>query len=1206
MRISAAAVLLLLAAASPGWCQGEEDIMISDVPIFPNALIILDTSGSMAETPYRTESGDPVPVGTRPGKLDIKVDSCGRPFFDSSGSPKWIEVDRSAYDPFAKEVNPDTFLTGGNHPASKFYRAKLALSTVLPEVTSVGLGFATFLQMRIPRVQALYYRTKPAEEDGDTGSYEFRWIITPGDGRIKASAYAASRDSSQPSSSGNQQPAQYIDPITFQVTPFNALSNGAPYVVTDEALAFLSAGEPFFESEAPEAQYEPLPLNDKIFPMLPRTPHAEGDEWIRVTEPMNVRLSNGKTVTARPRSFDYTAIVYPNTVCETDQLHPHTWSYVHMVPGSEAWHGKQWPEQIQDDPRFPLEAEDPDENYLGMEFLPNGGPELTNFCGCESSASSMQDIHTNDPSAGDDHLFFIHLPDPSYDDDPDIVRTHRDAILARVSLERVTDPFFDCYVAAENEEDMFCEFCPNGKKGRPYRQFTCMPYTSSIACGGRSPLAASLQTACSYFLSYFDQDKRGRDHCRDNFIILLTDGRETCEEQHNTVKAAQQLYNLVWEKDGQTQKIPVRTYVLGFGLDEESKRFCNAIAKAGGTREAYFATSAKTAADALRSILGQGPQGLCTRSNPVIVGSEAVYTGFFELPAWKGHLKKYRLLEQWWRQESNQWYVEDLNWYEGKGNRPRGDLLDGDAAGRLSEQSANLRTLYTMDSASQRTGKRIEFAESNSAELVAAGMTITGFSDAAALISFVRDGGRFKTDHHGNSDSWKMGDLYHATPAIVAEPMCEELRTSDKVSKRLPVVLAGANDGMIHAFSDIDGTEVWGYIPRCVLGNLCKLKNGHHYFIDLDIKAADVLLAGAWKTMLLGGLRQGGHYYFALDITDTTQPLPLWEVTDPCLGQTWSAPSFGRLPGDRYVAVVGGGFDPADTVGNSLYVIDLETGTIPYAFTHVGDTDEDFPAQVQAVDLDEDGFVERVYCVSTKGKLYRLLIDRDNGVDDSVSMIFDPAVYDYSQTEKIEGMKDVLAVTRIVPEGAVLPDSSALQRPVFYAPSVMKTQYAPHNYLVHYGTGDERAVLASDSQDFFFEIEDRVALHGENQNAVCRWVYVFAPGEKCLSRPITFNDIVYCTTFTPTSTCGSGEGCVYGITITNRVEPRGEPGLHYDFNGAPLEEAVYRIGGISGIPSSPMVANGSVIGNSSLNPTRLWRLAIDEIPNRIRSWQELY
>ena len=72
MRISAAAVLLLLAAASPGWCQGEEDIMISDVPIFPNALIILDTSGSMAETPYRTESGDPVPVGTRPGKLDIR------------------------------------------------------------------------------------------------------------------------------------------------------------------------------------------------------------------------------------------------------------------------------------------------------------------------------------------------------------------------------------------------------------------------------------------------------------------------------------------------------------------------------------------------------------------------------------------------------------------------------------------------------------------------------------------------------------------------------------------------------------------------------------------------------------------------------------------------------------------------------------------------------------------------------------------------------------------------------------------------------------------------------------------------------------------------------------------------------------------------------------------------------------------------------
>ena len=59
------------------------------------------------------------------------------------------DVTRSS-DPFAAGVNPDVYLTGGNHPASKLYKAKLALNKVLPQVDNVNFGFATYLQTRDP------------------------------------------------------------------------------------------------------------------------------------------------------------------------------------------------------------------------------------------------------------------------------------------------------------------------------------------------------------------------------------------------------------------------------------------------------------------------------------------------------------------------------------------------------------------------------------------------------------------------------------------------------------------------------------------------------------------------------------------------------------------------------------------------------------------------------------------------------------------------------------------------------------------------------------------------------------------------------------------------------------------------------------------------------------------------------------------------
>ena len=346
---------------------------------------------------------------------------------------------------------------------------------------------------------------------------------------------------------------------------------------------------------------------------------------------------------------------------------------------------------------------------------------------------------------------------------------------------------------------------------------------------------------------------------------------------------------------------------------------------------------------------------------------------------------------------------------------------------------------------------------------------------------------------------------------------------------------------------------------------------------------------------------RGGNHYFALDITETTNPVPLWEVYPyPNGNKRGQRRRSVEFPATNYVAFVGGGYDPADNVGNSFYIIDLQTGDFVKKFTGFADKDEDFPAQVRAVDLDGDGYIERVYFPSTKGKLYRLRIDPKTGIDDAVSIIFDPGDYDYYAEETIAGFAADQKITKIVPNEAGLPvDINTMRRPSYYAPAVMRTEYMPRNYIVHYGTGDEKAVLDTWGQDFFFEIEDR------GTEALCKWVYVFDPGEKCLSRPMTFDYIVYFTTYRP-GICTPGEGFIYGLTATSRLRPRGDAGLNHDLSGKRLFIRKCKIGGIRGIPSSPQVANGAVIGNSSRNPTQLWKLKIEELHDRIRSWQEVF
>src|SRR5882724_7230509 len=188
---------------------------------------------------------------------------------------------------------------------------------------------------------------------------------------------------------------------------------------------------------------------------------------------------------------------------------------------------------------------------------------------------------------------------------------------------------------------------------------------------------------------------------------------------------------------------------------------------------------------------------------------------------------------------------------------------------------------------------------------------------------------------HSFSEPYVLGDIFHSDPLVYSNPdnfvyyaqdmgvggsgarPCTGLTTdnvgyrcyAERHRKRRKMLVLGANDGQVHAFdagtwdtsaNDFNngtGTEVFAYVPRLALpalrdqavpGNTTQI-----YSVDGTVRIDDVFIdarhtaaAGPlaadreWRTVMIGGLREGGKPnggtttggftsgYYALDVTD--------------------------------------------------------------------------------------------------------------------------------------------------------------------------------------------------------------------------------------------------------------------------------------------------------------------------------------------------
>ncbi len=368
------------------------------------------------------------------------------------------------------------------------------------------------------------------------------------------------------------------------------------------------------------------------------------------------------------------------------------------------------------------------------------------------------------------------------------------------------------------------------------------------------------------------------------------------------------------------------------------------------------------------------------------------------------------------------------------------------------------------------------------------------------------------------------------------------------------MIFFGANDGMLHAVQDSNGEASWSFIPPNQLNRLKDILEGdeHLYFVDgspkiylidddgdgfIDADGDDdndgMPDSDPDRVILVCGERKGSSSYFALDVTYPHEPLYLWRISpvndtefaEPLiyseLGESWSEPRFGKVKRNDTdtegvdAMIIGGGYSDDNSAGTSIYIIELLTGNLLKEFSF--GLDYSFASTVNALDIDDNGFLDKFYVGDLGGNMYRVGNFKEADLTPLVFPDTDENISNWV-AERIFSANTEIPVT---------------DRKFFYPPSVA----LEYGYdLIFMGTGDREDPCDPTTGDGVFVVKDTheslvyatpddlinitdptdpdysiPELDGDDLG----WYYLLADGEKVLAKGIVFSGVYYFTTFTP-------------------------------------------------------------------------------------------
>lgn len=205
-------------------------------------------------------------------------------------------------------------------------------------------------------------------------------------------------------------------------------------------------------------------------------------------------------------------------------------------------------------------------------------------------------------------------------------------------------------------------------------------------------------------------------------------------------------------------------------------------------------------------------------------------------------------------------------------------------------------------------------------------------------------------------------------------------RASSSYQNRPPLVVVGANDGMLHGFNASLGTnggkELFAYVPNDLIDELYELTDptySHRYYVDGTPRIGDAWVGNAWKTLVIGSSGAGGRSIFALDISNPesmSSSSVLWEFTHPEMGYSLGRPSLVPLYNGKFGVVVTSGYDrPTSTTSGYVWLLDAADGSVLKRFELPNSGDLGSPL---VVDLDNDRVADRIYVADTNGNVWRL------------------------------------------------------------------------------------------------------------------------------------------------------------------------------------------------------------------------------------------
>lgn len=520
-----------------------------------------------------------------------------------------------------------------------------------------------------------------------------------------------------------------------------------------------------------------------------------------------------------------------------------------------------------------------------------------------------------------------------------------------------------------------------------------------------------------------------------------------------------------------------------------------------------------------------------------------------------------------WSTASTYWAFDPIGSPASASDAPDGAMVEkGGAAQRLRTvyaTSQSERKLYTCNGACAANASLSSTLFSTANTTLADNTALaTEAAERTALINWVRGADNQENeDHNGISTDIRArvhGDLLHSRPAVV--------NYNRTAGDRDIMVYYGANDGVFHAvkggLDDADGIEKWGMVFPEFIGSLKRLRdnspeistaNRKPYFADGPVSVyqkdanADgkIVAADGDKVYLYVGMRRGGRFMYALDVSDPDTPKYLWKIGNSGdfaeLGQTWSAPRPVKIRkvADDPVVIFGAGYDPenedsspagTNNKGRGIFVVNGRTGALVKHIQPEGMGS--VPGDITVIDRDNNGLHDRIYAVDTKGNIWRSDIDdmnSDNWKTYKIATLSSTG----ANARKFLNKPDVVFGKNY---DAILVGSGDRENP--FDTSIVNRFYMLRDKNTGFtggllcGTTDTPATCTeSDLEDVSSNPHQTSPLSTTSKG----WYMTLATGEKVVSNPITVFGTVFFSTNRPTPpeagvcTGNLGEAKLYSV-----------------------------------------------------------------------------